>query len=48
MDFEFELNGLFALDYNGIAIIRGDKIAKKDIKLLSFILDEIGTYSARV
>lgn len=48
MDFEFELNGLFSFHLNGITIIRGDKIPKKDVKLFSFLLDEIGSYSARV
>ncbi len=48
MEFEFELNTIFNIDKIGLSVIRGDRIFKKNQKLLSFVLDEIGIKSATV
>ena len=48
MEFEYELKGLFSFDENCIAIFKGDEINKKDSKMISFVLDEVGGFSAKV
>jgi hypothetical protein len=48
MEFDFELRDVFPPDKSGICIIKGEKVSKKNHKLISMVLDEVGASSAKV